>query len=416
MGKTSIEWTDHSVNPIRARNVKTGAVGHYCEKISSGCAHCYAARLQRRFQMPEFPGKGRCETLPLLTERGTVQINHEIEVWLDQNVLDSVHRRRKPTKFFWGDMTDLFGSWVPDGWLVRILMTIYQTPWHTHQLLTKRPERMADFLTRWNDTSGEDGEFHNARGPEATRKSHPSGRGQLFAAMLETMGSPPAGCAFPTFDWMEGPRWWQPTNWLDHLWLGTSIENQAQADERLPHLLRCPAAVLFLSCEPLLGPVNLRRRVQHEQGGYVQFIDPITGDYSYMGRDHRGGYPIINWVIVGGESGLQARPMHPDWVRSLRDQCQAALVPFFFKQWGEWLPYELGPVPLWTAASGQDSIEGVHLPEGLTEHQPVRGWWWPVDDAFSDHVIYRRLGKHAAGRLLDGQEYNEFPQPVESAG
>ena len=136
------------------------------------------------------------------------------------------------------------------------------------------------------------------------------------------------------------------TRSADHVWLGVSVENQEQADKRIPELLKVPARVCFLSCEPLLGPVNL-------------------------------GFSLarIDWVIAGGESGPGARPMHPDWARGLRDQCQAAGVPFFFKQWGD--------VVYQTSTNGNGS---------LTWTQPYR------------------IGKKAAGRLLDGREWNEMPE------
>lgn len=131
MGKTSIEWTDHSINPIRARLKSTGAVGHYCEKISTGCVHCYASGLQRRFQMPEFGGG---------------QKRDDIELFLDNKKLEEVRRRKKPTRYFWCDMTDLFGDWVQDEWIDACFDTMWLTPRHTHQILTKRPDRMVRYV------------------------------------------------------------------------------------------------------------------------------------------------------------------------------------------------------------------------------------------------------------------------------
>lgn len=281
----------------------------------------------------------------------------QVTIRIHEETLANPLHWKKRRRIFVCSMTDLFGEFVPFELIDQVFAVMYDCQWHTFQLLTKRTKRAQMYFD-----------------------SAPINRIAFMAwsAMDERKRS-----IISVSEIAADLRYCWP---LANVQLGTTAENQEWLDRRLPHLEASQAAMRFLSLEPLLGPITI----------------PPTES--------------IDWVIVGGESGPQARPMHPDWVRSLRDQCQAALVPFFFKQWGEWLPYELGPVPLWTAASGQDSIEGVHLPEGLTEHQPVRGWWWPVDDAFSDHVIYRRLGKHAAGRLLDGQEYNEFPQPVESAG
>jgi protein gp37 len=150
--------------------------------------------------------------------------------------------------------------------------------------------------------------------------------------------------------------------------LGVSVENQKADDERIPLLLQTPAAVRFLSCEPLLGPVNLRE--------YWGYNDEPMGEYINS----------IDWVIVGGESGHGARPMHPEWARSLRDQCQEAGVSFFFKQWGEWLPnaqdYDCAP-------------EGF----GYNKKHQMMG-----------HIVMCKAGKHTAGRKIDGREWSEFPQ------
>jgi protein gp37 len=334
MAETSIEWTDRSINPIRARHRKTGAIGHYCELFSTGCAHCYASNFQKRFGMPPFPGKSRLPKLPVVDDRGCVIVNEEIELFLDESKLDEVLKRRKPAKWFWCDMTDLFGSWVPDEWIDRCFAVMNATahqlpipidlnakPWHTHQILTKRPERMFHYMesrSKWRDSD--------------TNPLFVAGRhdgGVLRGHGVEIMNA--GACLL----------WPMP-----NVWLGVSCENQQTADERIPWLLKTPAAVRFLSCEPLLGPIEWNHWTN-----------------------------AIGWVIAGGESGHNARPMHPDWARSLRDQCQAVGVPFFFKQWGEW-------------ASQNDTPRTVE-----------RNSWG----------LYR-VGKHAAGRLLDGREWSEFPQ------
>ena len=177
--------------------------------------------------------------------------------------------------------------------------------------------------------------------------------------------------------------------WPDNVWLGTSVENQKYADERIPELLKVPAAVRFLSCEPLLGPVDLSQWLVAEH--YAVEVPAPKGI----------GYPptvkvarirkAINWVIVGGESGRDARPMHPDWARSLRDQCLEAGVPFFFKQWGEWSEN----YPLGTPLQRRGCV-----------------WTAPWDDG----VQMWRVGKKLAARLLDGREWNEFPQAAPNAG
>jgi protein gp37 len=161
-----------------------------------------------------------------------------------------------------------------------------------------------------------------------------------------------------------------------NVWIGTSVEDQKRADERIPHLLKIPAKVRFLSCEPLLGPVDLGN---------------VRGYPRWLVMDK------LHWVIVGGESGPGARPMSADWARSLRDQCNAAGVAFHFKQWGEWLHFRRGP---------QEGPHGYFAGDGrtisveeLTSH--------PHEVTVVDGII--RLGKHNAGRLLDGRTWDQFP-------
>ncbi|HYF06163.1 MAG TPA: DUF5131 family protein, partial [Acetobacteraceae bacterium] len=166
--------------------------------------------------------------------------------------------------------------------------------------------------------------------------------------------------------------------WPENLWAGCTVENQEYADKRIPELLRVPARVRFLSCEPLLGPVDLEGVAGHP-----------FGCEGLMGCE-----PKIHWVICGGESGPNARPMHPDWARSLRDQCEAAGVAFFIKQWGEWLP-------------GGCNLNGPRWPHG---GEPA-GWRNSRVQYFADGDEYTfRVGKHAAGRLLDGREHSAFPE------
>lgn len=173
--------------------------------------------------------------------------------------------------------------------------------------------------------------------------------------------------------------------WLDHLeaahlpenvWLGATICNQEEADRDILKLLAVPARVRFLSMEPLLGPVDLRM---------------------WMRAAWRGPLPI-GWVIVGGESGTNARPLHPDWARSLRDQCAAAGVPFLFKQWGEWAPvtytYENESLSSWRADPAIIALN------------------WREVHEFGDGVGAARVGKQAAGRLLDGVRHDGYPSTL----
>lgn len=164
-----------------------------------------------------------------------------------------------------------------------------------------------------------------------------------------------------------------------NVWIGTSVENQEQADKRIPELLKIPAAVRFLSVEPLLGPVEL----PYSESWFNDEAWANNGPPQITLGDSTEPDNPIDWVIVGGESGHNARPMHPDWVRAIRDQCQSAAVPFFFKQWGEWSP---------------DYNIGVPTNSAVTYH---------------DKQTFYKVGKHRAGRLLDDREWNEFPLPTQ---
>lgn len=188
--------------------------------------------------------------------------------------------------------------------------------------------------------------------------------------------------------------WLEPGGWPAHVWAGTSVEDQPAADTRIPHLLGVPAPVRFLSMEPLLGPVDLgklwpmcwshpaRMTLAEARANGSAKLAP----QKLAHRDARR----IDWVIVGGESGPGARPMHPAWARSVRDQCAAAKVPFHFKQWGEWAPLNDGP------DEQPDQRLGA-IGDGRMRINPFR-------------QTMGRIGKKAAGRLLDGAEHNERPE------
>lgn len=327
MNKTTIEWTDFSSNPIYAVDRESGTRGHHCVKVSAGCAHCYAEKLN---MTARFGGTGLAYVAKN-TERVEFKLNHaELESWT---------RRVKPAKVFIGDMTDIFQEAVPDDFLHAIFHAIEESVL-TFQLLTKRPERLAR--------------------------------------------------------WCEEFKYRLPEN----VWIGTSVENQATAEERIPHLLQIPARVRFLSCEPLLGAVDLTSLKIKDC-----YIDVLQGELRYdllFGVTQgvvRNKKQRINWVIAGGESGAKARPMHPDWARGLRDQCVTAGVPYFFKQWGEFVPcyqtvagltYSLitPPKTVWLHADGSTAA-GTWLPDGR------------------ETLIF--AGKKASGRCLDGRQWNEFP-------
>lgn len=370
---THIEWTDASWTPIRARTENPfnadpdpeTMVGWHCEQVSPGCNNCYAQAINHRL------GTG----LPYHRNQ-----REKVQVFLDVKTLVKPLHWKKPRKIFVCSMTDLFGEWVPDGYIVAVWMMMARADWHTYQVLTKRPDRMRDFVARWNDHSGEDFDFKGVRGPEATRAAHPSGRGQLFAAYLDWLGSrtggqPPDGAAWPTFDWAEGPLRWSYLP-LPNVWLGTSVENQHWADLRIPHLLATQAAVRFLSCEPLLGPLDLFGDAADPGPAMlvtdVQLWPNTVNGLAEYDRELTVG---IDWVIGGGESGAKARPCYVAWLRSLRDQCAAAGVPFFLKQLGSHVVSE----PLvWGVGQSADN-KGDHWRHKLRDRHGSNMAEWPED-------------------------------------
>lgn len=273
MGATPIEWVrnaageqGHTINPIRFRNLETGKVGHHCEKVSPGCKNCYASTMNG--------GPYLCG----LTY--TAENTAKGEFFLDGNALEQVLHRRKPTAYFWCDMTDMFGRWVPDKWIDQCFATMALTPQHRHFVLTKRAERLPEYFA----------DIPYRQEVVGILAEYESGIDRFRLRL----GNPEDG----------KPRWTLP---LPNVWLGVSVEDRDHL-WRADVLRETPAAVRFLSVEPLLAD---------------------------LGEIH--GLSGIDWVIVGGESGPGARPMDPAWPRSIRDQCTSAKVPLFFKQWGEWV-------------------------------------------------------------------------------
>lgn len=271
--KTPIEWADYSSNPLRYRDRETGKTVWACVKKSGGCTNCYSEALALRWK------KG----LPF-ARPNIAQVEPFLDRWEMRELLRAPELSGQ--RVFVGDMTDLFGSWVADDLLDQLFTLFALRADVTFMLLTKRPKRMAAYL------------------------SDPI---RLQAAALAVTGA-----SVLTWTWP-----------LPNVWLGTSTEDQRTADERIPHLLATPAAVRFLSCEPLLGPVTLGQWYA-EDGVYLNWL---TGEYPDGDRAKKVASGL-GWVIAGGESGPRHRPMDLDWARSLRDQCAEAGVSFFFKQVG----------------------------------------------------------------------------------
>ena len=270
--RTRIEWTDATWNPI------TG-----CSVVSPGCTNCYAMRLAgtRLRHHPTRAGLTRD------TRAGPVWTG---EVRLNEAALMQPLHWKRPRRIFVCAHGDLFHESVPDEWIDKVFARMALAPQHTFQVLTKRTRRMRGYI-----------ENAIARVANAIRPLRTDTR---------------AVGPLPHLD--GGERWWP----LANVHLGTSVEDQPRADERIPDLLATEAAVRFVSAEPLLQTLDL--------GSYVgRSIFGIDSDHT---PELLVPFPRLDWVIVGGESGPGARPMHPDWARSLRDQCVAAGVPFFFKQ------------------------------------------------------------------------------------
>ncbi|RZT87525.1 protein gp37 [Pseudonocardia sediminis] len=265
---TSIEWTEATWNPT------TG-----CDRVSPGCDNCYAMTMAKRLK-----GMGKAKYQndgdPKTSGPGFGITEHP-------SALNLPMRWRKPRKVFVNSMSDLFHAGVSDEFIARVFATMALASQHTYQILTKRHARMRSLLS---SPAFEESVRLKVRHYDATEVHHR-----------------------------------EVANWpLPNVWLGVSVEDQKRADLRVPALLNTPAAVRFLSCEPLLGSVDLAATMRRVEPGEEH---PWTGDRLRVAD-------VLHWVIVGGESGPGHRPMHTAWARQLRDQCVAAEVPFLFKQWG----------------------------------------------------------------------------------
>jgi protein gp37 len=334
---TAIEWTDQTWNPV------TG-----CTEVSEGCDHCYARTFAERWR--GVPGHA---------------YEHGFDLQLRPERLGQPLRWVKPRRVFVNSMSDLFHRQVPAAFIAQVFAVMAMTPQHTYQVLTKRPGRMRSLLA-------------------GTGFAH-----QVVDAGRDLAGSQqhwPAAAA----RLLAGP--------LPNVWLGVSVENQRWAGIRIPPLLATPAAVRFLSCEPLLGPVDLTRWLQHAQipacdrcarrGPLDWHSNQLWGHCGCGCHPPRPARP--DWVIVGGESGHHARPMHPHWARQLRDLCVVAGVPFFFKQWGHYRP-------------GGDPARPAVMVNADGVVSPCTG--------AADQVPMVRVGKAAAGRVLDGWTWDQYPAP-----
>lgn len=350
---STIEWTDATWN------VLTG-----CSVYSPGCTNCYAMKLAggRLQHHPSRAGLTKPSAAgPVWT--GEVRFN---EQWLSQP-----QHWRKPRKIFVCAHSDLFHESVPDEIIDQVFAVMAETPWHTFQVLTKRAARMRQYLTN------------------PLRMQLVSGTACILGAAGKIRG-------------LEDPQPWP----LPNVILMVSAERQQEADERIPELLATPATRRGVSLEPLLGPINLKRIVLPIE--LTKTVPPAWQGIKHVNfcidttrPGKKSGRPGLDWVIAGGESGAKARPTHPDWFRSLRDQCAASGVAFLFKQWGEHVPADADWV--------DPSIEAKRLVWS-------DGTQWSPDDGQRGRVaLMARVGKAAAGRLLDGVEHNGMPAIAEAS-
>jgi protein gp37 len=295
--KTSISWTDATWNPIRG-----------CSRVSAGCRNCYAETMAARFCGPGQPYEGlaKMPTLSRVTDFA-VESGPELRVarWTGEVRMVPEHladplRWKRPRRIFVNSMSDLFHEKLSNEQIAAVFGVMAASPWHTFQVLTKRAKRMREWFA-WADARGDHGLAMYPDDPADWR----------IRQMLRVAALCAGVNALPQ---NHGGPWPLP-----NVWIGVSVENQAAADERIPDLLATPAAVRFLSCEPLIGPVD---------------IAGIGGGSDYLGdpRDGDQGEDGIDWVIAGCESGPRARPCDVAWLRSLRDQCAAAGCAFFLKQ------------------------------------------------------------------------------------
>lgn len=374
MNRTAIEWTDFTSNPIKFR-APDGRVVWACEKLSPGCKNCYAAALAERYT-DRRAGDWNAETMRTLTP------------FLDEQELRRMltYKPASGKRVFVGDMTDVVGDWVQRWMLAQLIATMalrYDVTW---QLLTKRAERLRALMTdesfraeiaEWVEmlAEGDDGCDPLARTTDDLRANAP-----------DVLGD----------DWP-----------IKNIWLGVSAEDQQRADERIPQLLETPAAVRFVSAEPLLGPIDLERvplpGAAEQWYGLTGVTQPIAekdtepDDWKYWTRRSSK----LHWLIVGGESGAGARPTWTPHVRSIVQQCAAAGVPVFVKQLG---------------SDTRDRNDA-----GFTGDFDGSGTCWPEQHAIDDRIEHdldgTRDGYQGAPvriRLRDrkGGDPSEWPEDV----
>lgn len=368
---TKIEWARHPATGLGATwNIVTG-----CAVVSPGCTNCYAMKLAgtRLKHHPSRQGlTAPSKAGPIWT--GETRFN---EQWLTQPL-----GWKKPHGIFVAAHGDLFAEGVTDDQRDRIFAVMALCPQHIFFVLTKRPERMREYLAKQEHSSALG--MAISFGAQANR---------ILRDALRALTSLP-----------DLP--------LPNVWLGVSVEDQPRAKARIPVLLDTPAALRFISAEPLLGPIDLESAwygesaLDSECWGDCGWCEKGLPPLHNCQRDQprvKGGYETrsgLDWVIAGGESGPDARPSHPDWFRALRDQCREAGTAFFFKQWGAW---------------AIASEENGHTDSAMATNDAI---WLDIDgrrakpscNGMTDPIGMFKPGKKAAGNHLDGVQHLEFPE------
>lgn len=396
---TNIGWCDATVN-----------FWWGCTKVSAACDHCYAETWAKRLGKDLWgAGKDRWQI------KGATALAFKLE--------RRAVREGRRLKVFSNSMYDFFDSEVPDAWRDEAMAVIALTPHLDWLVLTKRPKVMREYIG----------------GLWARREA-------LGDLMAKIGGEDRVGWYAPESDGKRG--WAGMCTPLPNLWLGVTAEDQKMADLRIPDLLATPAAKRFVSCEPLLGPVDVGKYLRgcYEcaiECGYRSATPPpeekchwcgaVGSDFGeFCPACKRQGFghvcphceanvvhrhpdtPCLDWVICGGESGKDARPMHPAWARALRDQCEAAQVPYFFKQWGAWLPWEPEHGPCWKAQNGLSEDRHVLFPANIDEDPNWDDGLWAIPGL--RHFAFQRVGTKRAGNLLDGQRHEDFPESRREVG
>lgn len=341
---SKIEWTEQTWNPI---------VG--CSIVSPGCTNCYAMKMAARLEamgVPHYAG------LTKSSKAGAVWTG-KLALAPEKILLEPL-RRRKPTMYFVNSMGDLFHEDVDDKAIDLVMAVIGRCKHHTFQVLTKRASRMRAYMTELRES------------------------GRWLTWKWEDTGTHIWDVSLARFE-----------SAFSNLWLGISAERQQEADERIPDLLNTPAIVRFVSAEPLLGEINF-----NNIHGRLPWMPPRHDHFDAL---HLHQPERLHWIIVGGESGHGARPMHPDWARSIRDRCAVSNVAFFFKQWGSWgVVYD------------RDKDDPDWRKCDLIAKNTPNGQWLNFDGGQGFHgervVRVQPMNKtRPDGRLLDGRTHNDMP-------